>query len=85
MRVADAAYTLSLLPARVASLWWKKASSSWMIGVALITAVALWADEIGRHTQSDGTLYLLFGLAWWAFIAALPGLIGVLILTTDSN
>ncbi len=79
MRLAGGAYCLTLLPAALVGLRWRKASGIWMLSVSAIAVVALWASEITRYRPADGILSLILSLAWWALIASIPGFFGLVL------
>lgn len=79
-RVAGGAYTLTLFPAALVGFSSRKLGGLWMIVVSPIALIALWQGEIVRYHAGDGLFALLLGLAWWALIAAIPGILGTLLL-----
>lgn len=78
IRLAGGVYTLTLLPAALAGIRWGKFSGSWMIGVAVISVLALWVNEISRYRATDGLISLIVSLLWWAILAAVPGVLGMI-------
>ncbi len=79
MQLAGGTYCLTLLPAALIGLRWRKPSGIWMLFVSAITVVALWASEITRYRPADGVISLIVGLVWWALIASIPGCFGLVL------
>lgn len=78
-RVGVGAYTLTLLPAALVGFLSRRISGAWLLGVAALALIGLWQEEIIRY-RSDTLLGLIASLAWWTFIAAIPGAMGFILL-----
>jgi hypothetical protein len=83
LKVAGGLYTLTLLPAAICAIWFKRIGGIWMIAVSALGAIALCSQEIARYHRSDGPLALGASLLWWLFVAAIPAAIGGVILKHD--
>lgn len=83
--LATAMYTLTVLPAAILAIWWRKVSATWMICVAIVSALALTLSEVARHRTSDGVADLVYSLAWWIFVASIPGWLGWLLYTAKER
>jgi hypothetical protein len=79
LRLAEGAYCLTLLPAALVGLRWRKPSGIWMLSVSATAVVALWSSEITRYRPADGIPSLILSLAWWALIASIPGCFGLVL------
>jgi len=79
-RVGVGAYAVTLFPAALVGFLSRRLSGTWMLFVSLIALVALWHEEILRFHAGDSLLALVLSLAWWAFVAAIPGVLGMLLL-----
>jgi hypothetical protein len=80
MRIAGGAYTLTLLPAALVGFISKRTSGLWMLLVSVLAICALWLREIVHFLTAGGVLNLLAGLAWWAIVGAIPGVMGIILL-----
>lgn len=78
-RVGVGAYTLTLLPAALVGLISSRICACWLLGVAIFALVGLWQEEIIRY-RNETLVTLLLSLAWWAFVAAIPGTMGFILL-----
>ncbi len=83
-RIGVSAYTMTLLPAALVGLLSKRISGGWLLLVAVLALIGLWQEEIIRY-RTDTLFGLIFSLAWWAFVAAIPGVMGVILLKSKSG
>lgn len=79
-RLAVGVYTLTLLPAALIGFVSRRACGLWMILVSVLAVAGLWQNEILRYQSRDSLLILVGSLAWWAIVAAIPGIIGIILL-----
>ncbi len=82
-RVGVGAYTITLLPAALVGLFSKKISGIWLLLVAILALMGLWQEEIIRY-HTDTLLGLIMSLTWWAFVAAIPGAMGIILLKSKA-
>lgn len=78
-RIGVGAYTLTLLPAALVGFLSKRICGAWLLGVAILALIGLWQEEIIRY-RTDTVWILILSLAWWAFVAAIPGTMGLILL-----
>jgi len=79
-RLAVGAYTLTVLPAALVGFFSRKACGIWLMAVAIVALVGLWQNEIMQYRTTDSLLILIGSLIWWAFVAAIPGVMGLSLL-----
>jgi hypothetical protein len=79
-RIGVGAYTLTLLPAALVGILSKRVCGVWLVTVAILALIGLWQNEILRFRTADSFLILTGSLAWWALVAAIPGVMGIVLL-----
>jgi hypothetical protein len=79
-RLAVSVYTLTLVPAALVGFFSKKVCGVWLVGVAVLAMIGLWQGEILRYRSGDSLLVLIGSLTWWALVAAIPGVLGIILL-----
>jgi hypothetical protein len=78
-RIGVGAYTITLFPAALVGLLSKRVCGVWLMTVAILALVGLWQNEILRFRTADSLLILIGSLVWWAFVAAIPGVMGIIL------
>lgn len=79
LQVASGAYCLTLLPAALAGIRWKKLSGAWMMLISVGAACALCMNEVARSRPTDSTLILILSLLWWIIVSIIPGICGLVL------
>jgi hypothetical protein len=82
--VAITLYGFTILPSCILAIWHRRVSAVWLIALTFISAFGFMYQEV--HQAADRQLSAsINGYVTAALLAAVPGLIGILLLHTDRD
>jgi hypothetical protein len=81
--VAISLYGLTILPSCILAIWFRKYAAIWLMILFPITALGFIYQTVQRGADGPSDWALLRGIALFMIVAAIPGLIGVLLFRSD--
>jgi hypothetical protein len=86
LKIAGGAFCLTLLPAALVGMRWKKLSGAWLMVISIAAACSLCLSEVARYRPTDSSrLFLVFSLLWWIVVSTVPGICGFILFTAKSR
>ncbi len=81
--VAIAVYGLTILPACILAIWFRKGAAIWLIGTAALAMFGCTYQVIRQYVPDESFLSLTRGFLGLAFLAAVPGILGFVLLRSE--
>jgi len=81
--IALTLYGLTILPACILSIWFRKSAGSWLIVLSLITAVALTHKELAQIANDLPKRSMVSELLTDFVVAAIPAALGLLLVRRE--
>jgi hypothetical protein len=81
--VATVLYGFTILPSCILAIWRRKVPAIWLIALSFVAAFGFIYQDVHQSTNENIHTSPVVGMIGSLILAAIPGLIGVLLLRTD--